>query len=143
MDPFYLPPSGRSGETLIATCGYQGLGVPLAGMRLGVANVAWPSANVGIFVPVTVPEPMTITKMWWVNQNVAACNLDIGIFLEDGTLVISSGTTAMSGGNACQVVDITDTRIARGRYYVGLTCDTVGAAPVSYTHLTLPTNREV
>lgn len=125
LDPMLIQPRGRGGEIVISTAGFQSLGVPLAAMRATVANVAWPSANVLIAVPFTVPEPVTLTKLWWLNNALPAGNLDIGIFLEDGTRVVSSGSTAMAGAQTCQVVDITDTTIARGRYYVGLVCDTV------------------
>jgi hypothetical protein len=79
-----------------------------------------------VFVPFTVPEAVTITKMGWGNGSAVAGNLDIGLFQEDGTLIVAAGSTAQAGTSRIQVVDITDTTIARGRYYIGLTSDTSG-----------------
>lgn len=122
----FVPPGGRSGDVVISTHGDQSLGVELRGMVATTGGVAWPLGNIGLFVPFHVPESVTIYKLWFGISTFAACNVDIGIFLEDGTLVVSMGTTALvnSGVNT---FDITDTRLARGRYYMGLCVDAVTA----------------
>lgn len=85
-----------------------------------------PAANVGYFIPLALPYPVTVTKLWWVNGGAVAGNVDMGIFAEDGTRLVSAGTTAQVGTTNVQSVDVTDTTLGRGRYYMGLCSDTSG-----------------
>lgn len=134
LDLSYAPPAGRGGDIVISTAGAQGLGVPLSAMRAAsTAYTAWPAANVALFVPFVVPEPVTVTKLWWANTSTVSGNLDIGLFSENGTLVVSSGSTAMATTNVAQTVDIADTVLARGRWYLGLACDTTAANIYCFT----------
>lgn len=122
----YTPPSlARPGEITITPWSYQSLATSMFTMTATapVAN-AWPTANTVIFVPFTIPEAMTVTKMFCGIAN-AAGNIDLGIYNENQTLVISIGTTIASGSNTLQVLDITDTTLARGRYYMAMVADTV------------------
>lgn len=126
--PAFQPASrARSGEITIIPSSYQSLGMStfvMAQPSYGSNNN--PGANVGWFVPFTVPEPVTVTKLFWGNGAAVAGNVDAGIFQEDGTRLVSAGTTAQSGTSNLQVVDVTDTRLERGRYYLGLCGDTTG-----------------
>jgi hypothetical protein len=127
LDAVYLPPVGRGGEVIISTIGDQSIGYEVKALISATSGAAWPSANVGIFVPFTTPEPVTINKLWLGIATFAACNLDIGVFQEDGTRLVSMGTTALVN-NSFNSFDITDTTLPRGRFYIGLTVDTVTAA---------------
>jgi len=130
----YTPPMpGRSGEVCITPWSYQSLGVPLAATgQSAPVSANWIAVSVGVFVPFTVPESFTATKMFWQNGTAVAGNIDVGIFLEDGTRVVSAGSTAQATISVIQTVDITDTVLARGRYYMGMTSDTSGITQKVY-----------
>jgi hypothetical protein len=84
------------------------------------ASGSWPSANLAIYIPFTLSEEITAVKMFTLNGTSAANNLDIGIYDEAFTRLVSSGSTAQSGTNALQIFDITDTILGPGRYYMAL-----------------------
>lgn len=93
----------------------------------GAASGNYPAANVAIFLPFGIADPMTVVKLWVLNGTAVAGNVDMGIFLPDGTMVVGKGSTAQAGISIQQELDITDTRLDPGRYYLGLTSDTSGA----------------
>lgn len=75
--------------------------------------------NVGIAMPLTVHYPVTVYKLWYSTGTVAG-NVDMGIYDENYNLVVSSGATAMANPNSIQVLDIVDTNLSRGRYYLAI-----------------------
>ena len=89
-----------------------------------VAVAAWPAAGLVIFYPFGIPEAMTVTKLLY-GVGGANGNVDAGIYLPNGTLVVSAGTTAAAGSANVTALDITDTVLARGVYYMAFVCDTV------------------
>jgi hypothetical protein len=113
----------RPGEIIITPLSYQSIGVPLKSWaQIGLTtSLAYPAADVGLFVPFTIPEPTTFTKLFWLNGSAAGDSWDIGLFLEDGTLIVAAGTQTGTGNSTVQVIDIADTTLARGRYYLGVT----------------------
>jgi hypothetical protein len=120
------PALARPGEVIITPYSYQSLGVALRTMaQTDPAAAAWPAANLVIFVPFWVPEAVTMTKMFYGIGASGTANLDMGIYAEDGTRLVSSGSVAASGSTTTQVIDITDTTLARGRYYMAMEADTV------------------
>lgn len=117
-------PAQRPGEVVVSPWSMQSIGVPMyTGGSLTIAAAAWPAIGLVIYVPFSVPEPVLVTKLWW-GVGAAAGNLDCGLYQEDGTLIVSTGTTAAAGSAAVQSVDITDTLLARGAYYMALVADT-------------------
>lgn len=86
------------------------------------ADALYPTAGLVIFVPFWVPEPTIVTKLWWYNGTAVAGNVDVGIYNEDATRIVSAGTTAAAGTSTTQSVNITDTTIARGAYYMAICC---------------------
>lgn len=122
----YSPPLlARPDAVTITPWSYQSIAdaAYTTGQFLPTAN-NYVAANVGVFVPFTIPEPVLFTKLFWGNGTAVTGNLDVGLFGEDGTLLVAAGTTAQAGTSTLQVVDVTDTLLARGRYYFGLTSDT-------------------
>jgi hypothetical protein len=82
-------------------------------------GTAWPSANLAIFVPVVVGTPFTVMRFGVENGTVSG-NLDAGIYTSEGKLIISTGSTAQSGVSQWQSIDVTDTLIPPGLYYLAL-----------------------
>lgn len=86
------------------------------------SNAAWTAANRAIYVPVRVPYRVTIAKIIIGAGATASGNFDVGIYTKDGTRVVSSGSTA-KGSLTEHVVDITDTNIGPGLYYLAMAAD--------------------
>lgn len=91
------------------------------------ASVAWGTANLVLFVPFEVTEPITITKLAWYNGSTANGNVDMGIFSLNGTFLFGAGNTAQAGTSALQEVNITDTLLTEGVYFMGLKCESTTA----------------
>ncbi len=99
----------------------ESIGSMMAAAAIAVAaSTAWPSANAAIYVPFVVTQTITVKRMFTSNGLTAAGNIDIGIYKEDGTRVVSMGPTAMSGTNVVQTFNVADTVLTPGRYYLAL-----------------------
>jgi hypothetical protein len=124
----YQPPMlARPGEITITPWSYQSIGVELFGTGLATpATNNFVTVNLAVFIPFGVPEAVTITKLFWGNGAAVAGNLDAGIYDTAGNRLVSTGTTAQSGTTTLQVIDVTDTTLARGLYYLAFASDTSG-----------------
>lgn len=85
-------------------------------------STAWPAANLAIFVPVRIPFPVTVFKMVVGAGATAAGNFDVGIYDSNGNKLVSSGATA-KGSSVEHIIDVTDTRIGPGVYYLAMSAD--------------------
>lgn len=93
--------------------------VPSGGTALtSVASAGWIAANRLLAYPRRVSTPTLVMKLWIYNGATASGNLDLGIYDARGRLLVSSGSTAQSGTNILQVLDITDTQLGVGDFYV-------------------------
>lgn len=101
-------------DTLMAS------GIALASQAAGA--IAWPLANLAILVPFTLPVDRTAYGFSWFNGTPSG-NLDFGIYNEDGTKVVTLGSTAASGSNAQQTGTITPTALVAGSYFFAFACD--------------------
>jgi hypothetical protein len=81
---------------------------------------AWPTSDLAIYVPVRVKRRVVVVKLH-VGTGSASGNLDVGVYNESGTRLVSSGTTAQASSG--QTVDVTDTTIGPGLYYLALVAD--------------------
>jgi hypothetical protein len=118
----------RPGEITINPWSYQSLGPALYAMgQAAHASQNFVTANLAVFIPFWVPAPVVIYSMAWLNGTAVAGNLDCGIYSEAGTRLVSAGSTAQASANAVQVVNVADTTLARGRYYLAFASDTSGA----------------
>jgi len=84
---------------------------------------AFPASNDGIFVPVYVPQPVLIKRLYSANGGTASGNIDVGIFSEDGYKLTSNTNVTHSGTSVPQYYDITDLIIGAGTYYLGVSMD--------------------
>lgn len=90
--------------------------------------LTWPVANTAFYVPMYVPWPYPVKRVFWVNgTTITATNMDFGIYTLGGTRVYSTGPTAESGTSAPQYT-ATDFLLAAGQYYFALSCSTTTAA---------------
>jgi len=100
------------------------LGVTIAAMGLGSpASVAYPTSNDAYLFPFRLGADFTVAKLWWFNGATASGNVDCGIYDANFNLKTSAGSTAQSGTNAVQSVDITDYVLKKGLYYLAIAMD--------------------
>lgn len=89
-------------------------------------SAVWPAASGAFLVPFVLSVPFTVVKMFTYNGAVVNDNLDVGIYFNEGgssTLlrrIVSKGSTAQAGTNQIQELDIVDTQLAPGMYYMVL-----------------------
>jgi hypothetical protein len=96
-----------------------------------VSDAVWNTANRAFFIPFIVTEPVTVVKMWLQNAGVVSGNFDIGIYSEAYARLVSSGSTAQAGTDVLQEVNIADTALTPGRYYMALCFDNTTARVLS------------
>ena len=94
--------------------------VGIYGAGTSSASGGWPQSNRAIFVPFRLTSPFSVSTMWWENGATATGNVDIGIYTEDGTRLVSSGSTAQTGTNTTQSVTVTTTQLGPGLFYLAL-----------------------
>lgn len=90
----------------------------------GAASTVW-TANLLIFIPLLLIEPLLVSQFFWFNGATAADNTDVGIYSFDGaTKFGSTGSTLNSGTNTLQVANVTDFWIpANTRMWLALGSD--------------------
>lgn len=91
------------------------------------ASVTFPAANRAIFVPFVVGSRFTAMKMVVENTATVSGNIDAGIYDQSGNKIVTMGSTLMAGANGAQVLDIADTTIPPGRYYMAFACSSATA----------------
>jgi hypothetical protein len=120
--------AARPGEITITPWSTQSLGTALVSTGQSVpASVNYVTANLAVFVPFWVPDTVVLTKMGLGNGAAVAGNVDLGVYDEAGVRLVSTGTTAQAGTSRIQVIDIGDTTLRRGIYYLAAASDTSGA----------------
>lgn len=94
---------------------------------------SYEAANRGIWSPVLVPVQCTIRRFWWANGSSvsASYNIEAGIYTDDGhkpkTKIITTGSTAQGTATEVQFVDVTDTVLTPGMYWLYLSVSTTSA----------------
>lgn len=97
------------------------------------ASGAWEAANRAVYFPLIVPAPCVIRRLWWVNgaSVSASYTIDCGLYADagykPGARIVSTGDTAQGTATNVQFVDVADTAIAPGRYWLALACSATGA----------------
>lgn len=86
------------------------------GVGAGVANKA-------SIVPFTLEEASIIYQISWLNGPTVSGNVDAGIYDRYGKKIITTGSTAQAGTSALQFVDITDTPLIPGYYFMAIVID--------------------
>lgn len=122
------PQIGAPPPVLIAPHSECALGTEYGALQTAIpSSVAHGTANLARYYPFVLSEPVVVMKVWWYNGATANGNTDVGVFSEDGKLIISAGATAQGTVNVIQEVDVTDTVLGRGRFYLGLSSSSATA----------------
>jgi len=95
---------------------------PLGGLSLAGASIAWPAADLAIYVPYTIALHYPIRRPFWANGSSAASNVDIGIYTLGGAAVYRMGPTAQSGASAIQYGAASNFVLNPGSYYFAMSC---------------------
>jgi hypothetical protein len=90
--------------------------------QTAAASVAWPTANMAIFVPMRIASPVMVYKMVVGAGATAAGNFDVGIYDRNGNRRVSSGSTA-KGSSVEHVLDVADTWLGPGLYYLAMSAN--------------------
>lgn len=119
----YLPPLSTIHSASIESTGLtSGLNV-----GSGYISAVYSTANRIFFVPFHIEVPIIVTKLFWCNGTAVSGNCDIGIYSADMTRIVSAGSTAQATISVLQEVDITDTAIGPGDFYLAFACDNITA----------------
>jgi hypothetical protein len=89
----------------------------------GTSSVAWPTANLALFVPFRLFMPATAYQLLFLVGATGAGNVDVGIYDSQKNLIVSSGSTLMSlTASTWQELNITDTLLLPGDYLLAAAC---------------------
>jgi hypothetical protein len=84
-------------------------------------STAWPTANKALYLPLWLPWPYPVARMWWVNGSAAGGNWDIGLFTINGRQLYAAGSTVGSGNSLPQFVSPSSVLLlSPGRYFIGI-----------------------
>lgn len=99
----------------------------------GLGALTW-VANLVTFVPIWLPWPYPVHRVFWVNGSTASSNAEFGIYDKSQRKIYSTGSTVQSGASTIQFVTPgTPFWLDAGEYYfaVGFTGTTNRAAGAS------------
>jgi hypothetical protein len=118
---FQSPHSFRPPVPIICTSSHEALGTELVGFNganFGNANT-YPAASRVLAWQFEISDDFLVRKVFWYNGGTATTDsCDVGVYNEAGTvLIVSGGSTAISGANVVQEKDCTDTLLQPGRYW--------------------------
>lgn len=109
------------GNTIFSSSSCIGGELLLAnGMPAASTSGAWPTANTALFMPMLVPRPFIFKQVGLFNGATVSGNVDMGIYDPAGIRLVSSGSVAQAGTNVTQTIDITDTPVNPGLYYLAI-----------------------
>jgi hypothetical protein len=115
---------------ILSTNSPHSIGVELSNVGLTATTANWPTASLGIFVPLSINQPVTVLQMFVENGASVNGSIDVGIYTVSGSLMVSSGSTAHAGTAAIQSFDIANTTLNPGLYYLACAINVASAAHI-------------
>jgi len=101
-------------------------------------SLAYPSANLAVYIPFFLQQPMVIDRIFWGNGSVVSGNVDAGVYDAGKRKIVSTGSTAQAVVSDVQSVNITNVTLGTGLFFLALACDNITAqfmAINSFTNL--------
>lgn len=95
----------------------------------------WQANNRAHYIPFMVTQIVTAYQMSVIVATQSG-NLDVGIYTEQGVRLVSAGSTAVAAAGV-QTVNINDTVLLPGVYFMAMNCDNTTAA---FNRVTAPDN---
>ena len=121
----------RPNDPIITTMSWCCCGEDLGSLSPSFSSNTYPAANRALAVPFEIAFPFLVRKVFWFNGTTATTDsIDVGVYTEAGTRLVSGGGTAVSGASATQEVDVTDTLLKPGRYWLAYVQNGVTATPI-------------
>jgi hypothetical protein len=111
---------------IVSTMNWHCVGEQLSANSVAAAaSAVWPTANTAIYIPLLVTEDITVTKLWWHNGATASGNVNMALYTGAGAQVsgTETGSTAQGTINVIQEVNIADTALTAGLYYIAIVMD--------------------
>ena len=106
ITPFHIDSSGLT---------MRGENLQMNGIGTGTR-----AANSALFWPFMIFETSVAKKMSFISGNAGTGNADLGIYDGGKNLLVSSGSTALVGANTLQEIDIANTTLHPGQYFMAL-----------------------
>jgi hypothetical protein len=89
---------------------------------------AWTTIDLAIYIPLFVPWPYVVKRMFWGNGSSAGGNADIGIYSPFGSQLWHAGATACSGNAQPQYVTVSpNILLTPGSYLLAFAMDNTTA----------------
>ncbi len=108
-------------DAVVFPAGFSSMGLRITALGLGLsATVAWPTANLAIYIPFFLERSRTVYQVGWVNGATPTGTREVGIYSASGTKIIS-GAAVASGASLSQLVNVTDTILEAGVYWLAAT----------------------
>lgn len=118
--PSYFPPEASG---VLSTAGPESLAAQFCdSIGLNFATARAHGANIAHYTPVIVESQIIIYQMSII-IGAQAGNVDVGIYNESGTRLVSAGSTA-AGPAGIQVFNVTDTILSPGNYFLAFVAST-------------------
>jgi hypothetical protein len=118
----YASPPAIRADLFISPWSLWSIGAEMvSGIAAAPATAVYSAANRAHFIPLYIPRTVVVHRMWVLNGTSVSGTIDMGIYSETGTKIVSKGGgDNQTGANAIQFLDITDTELARGTYYMAI-----------------------
>lgn len=119
-----IPDIRNFSHSVITSFGYHTLvcdGADIQGQG-APGSATWPTANRAQYFPFTLEEKETIFQFAWLNGTAVSGNVSVAVYDITKKQLIE-GHTAQAGTSVIQLLDIADTTLAAGNYYMGMSMD--------------------
>lgn len=130
----YSPGLSEVAPRMVGTYTFGWSVLPLERMNTSQpSSRTYQANNLATYHPLLVPVTCVVRRFWWVNGSTvsASYNVDMGIYADSGAapgaLLLSTGSTAQGTASEVQFVDVTDTTLAPGRYWLAIACSSSSA----------------
>jgi hypothetical protein len=135
MTRYAVAPPARPVSRIITPFSPESIGGSTALMQTGSTSSTWPSANLAIYVPVTIPDRASFASLraFFVNASAVAGNVDVGIYDEAWARIASTGAVAQAGTAVVQDLAALAAVLAPGRYYLAASCSSASATNYTLT----------
>jgi len=111
------------------------------GVSPTVGSVAWPAANLAIYIPVLVPVDFPVRRVFWGNGSSTTGTGCFGIYTPGGARIYTTGSTAKAGASVLQYVTPTLFTLPAGCYYFATVMSATTNAALGSTSVTTALGR--
>lgn len=118
-EPGQFPPVP---DNVISAGSLDSIGLGLINLnRTSFVSAAWPTANLAIYIPFVLRRDSTLYQVGWMNGATTVTGTrEVGVYTAAGSKVISGAATGATA-TVVQRVDVADTTLAAGQYWLAIT----------------------